>query len=180
MIPPRNATCPVGLSLLIIVRTQGPVLSSIYIAVGKPNLQRNFVILQTSIIILFIYPAVVRWGLEGAALTSVTGSCIAMFMQVYWCRRVIALNFGDYVKGYIPGLLMTFVPVITVFVLTLSGINSLFLILISATLALLFSYAAYFGRTLIADYFGISSQEYKKLLISEKISPVKREETTVI
>ena len=63
-----EATIPcVILCLLIIVRTQGPVLSSVYMAVGQPHLQRRFVIVMTSLIVIFIYPAIKRYGLIGAA-----------------------------------------------------------------------------------------------------------------
>ena len=171
-----DATMPcIVLSLLIIVRMQGPVLSTAYVAVGKPYYQRNFVIMQTSLIVIFIYPAVVHWGLVGAALTSVIGSFIAVFMQVFWCRRVIDFHFEEYIKGYFPGLVMALLPVITVFILTLSGVNSLLLILVAGAFAVLVSYAVYFGRKLLADSYGISLQAYIKAILSKKISPAKGE-----
>jgi lipopolysaccharide exporter len=147
-----DATIPcVLLSLLVIVRTQGAILSSTYVAVGKPHLQRRFVILMTLITVVLIYPAIVHWQLIGAAITTVVGSYAALFMQVFWCRRVIPLNFENYIKRYIPGLVMSFPPVIIVLLLTLSGIDSLAVILIAGTLALFAAYFVYFGKIL---FFG--------------------------
>ncbi|MBN2590383.1 MAG: oligosaccharide flippase family protein [Sedimentisphaerales bacterium] len=146
-----DATIPcVLLSLLIIVRTQGPVLSSVYMAVGQPHLQRRFVILMTSLIVIFIYPAIIHYGLIGAAATAVLSNYIAMFMQIFWCKRIIPLNFYDYIKCYIPGLLMAFAPVITVLLLVVSGVDSLAIIVISGGFALFMVYAVYFGRLFLS------------------------------
>ena len=175
-----DGTIPcVLLSLLILIRAQIPVLSSVYIAVGKPHLQRNFVIVQTLFTVLLVYPAVVYWGLIGASLILVAGSFITLFMQVIWAHKEIAMNFTDYLRGYKTGLLMTFVPVISVFVLAFSGIHSLFLILVGGTLALLAAYAFYFIVKLHVTSPAKSFDTYKKAVVSEEINNLKKE-TTII
>lgn len=131
---------------LVIVKPQAIVVSSTYVSVGKPYLQRRFVIIMTSIIVIFIYPAIINFGLTGAAATIVLSNYIAMFLQIFWCRRAIPLKFDDYIKCYIPGLLMAFPSAITVFILNLSGINSLPLILIAGLMVLFIVYLIYFGR----------------------------------
>jgi|WetSurMetagenome_2_1015567.scaffolds.fasta_scaffold41289_2 lipopolysaccharide exporter len=145
-----DVTIPCALfCFLVIVKPQSLIFSNIYVSVGKPYLQRRFVILMTLIIILFIYPAIVYWGLNGAAVTTVAGCFAALFMQIFWSRRVIPLKFDEYIKCYIPGLLLSFPPLITIFLLVIFGIESMPVIIVSGALVLFFTYIVYFGSVLL-------------------------------
>ncbi len=144
----------VVLSLLLIVRTQSSVLGTVYVAVGKPYLQRRYVILMSSIIVLMIYPAVLYGGLAGAAMTSVIGSSVAMFMQIFWSRRAIPLKFGDYMSCFVPGLLMSVPTAITIRLLLLIKINSLVSILVVGAMVLFATYLVYFGNMLLHENRG--------------------------
>jgi O-antigen/teichoic acid export membrane protein len=140
-------TCSI-LSLIILARTEGAVLSATYIAVGQPQLQRRCVVLRAVLVAALIYPAVVHFGLLGAAVVAVLGNYIPMLMQIFWCRRVIPLKFDSYFRNYIPGLLLAFPVVLTIRLLLLLSVDSMIPILASGGLALLMTYAAYFGITL--------------------------------
>ena len=146
-----DATIPcVLLSMLVIVKSQGIILSSTYVAVGQPHLQRRFVILMTLIIVLFIYPAVVHWGLIGAAVTVIVSNYTALLMQIFWCRRVIPLKFDNYIKCYIPGLLMAFPPVIVIHMLLFLGVDSMAVILTAGAAVLFATYTIFFGNLFLA------------------------------
>jgi lipopolysaccharide exporter len=104
------------LSTRILIQPGAIVLASVYLAVGKPHLHRAFVLLRVGIIVLAIYPAVLYFGGIGAASVIVGGNILAMILQVYWCRRVIEMDFVSYLSCYKQGILFS-MPVIAVVVL---------------------------------------------------------------
>ena len=87
-------------------------------------------------IVVLIYPAIVHFGLLGAAAVMVLGHFAALLMQVFWCRRIIDLDFGVYMRCYVPGLLLALPVMGIVAVLRLSGVNSPIWLLIGGALAL--------------------------------------------
>lgn len=146
-----DSTFPcIVLCLLLIIRTQASVLGTIYVAVGKPYLQRRYSILMSSVIVLLIYPAILYGGIVGAALTIVIGSSVALFVQIFWVREVIPLKSDDYIKCYIPGLLMALLPASTVLLLIISGVESLAAIVILSAIALILLYVVYFGNMFLS------------------------------
>jgi len=112
------------LCLNILLRTQGVVLFSTYLAVGQPALHRRFVLLRSLLLVGLIYPAILYFGLLGAASAVFVSGFIAFVMQVFWCRRIIDLKFGSYVRCYIPGLLLSAPVVVVVATLLSIGIKS--------------------------------------------------------
>lgn len=118
-------TIPLGiLSLQILAQTEGAILASIYFAVGKPHLHRRFVTLRAVIIVGLIYPAVLHFGLLGAAVVVVMANFAALSMQVVWCNRIIELKFLSYLQQYVPGVLLALPVVVAVSVLRVVGIKS--------------------------------------------------------
>jgi O-antigen/teichoic acid export membrane protein len=149
------------LCLIIFARTEAAILSTTYIAVGQPQLHRRFVILRMVLVLALIYPAVVHLELLGAAIVVVVGSYIPLLMQIFWCKRVIPLTFDRYIRCYIPGLLLSFPPIITIRLLLLLGVDSLLIILIAGFAALLVTYTIYFGNIIL-------SANSKSLSINDK------------
>ncbi|MDD5327565.1 MAG: oligosaccharide flippase family protein [Phycisphaerae bacterium] len=119
------------LSVLILVRIECIVPSALYFAVGKPHLHRRFVILRAVIIVALIYPAIIYFGLSGAASVMVLGYSVALLMQVYWYKRFIDLKFSNYLRCHIPGLLLSLPTIITIFLLRCLGLKSPVLTLIA-------------------------------------------------
>lgn len=96
---------PFGLlSAYALVRIQGSILSQIYFAVGKPYLQRRFVILRIIILVCLLYPGIKLFGLVGAAAVVLLANFIGLCMQVIWMNKLIGLRFGEYVLGWVPGI----------------------------------------------------------------------------
>jgi len=112
------------LSLMAVAHTQAQVFAAAYLAVGRPHLHRRYTMLRVAIIIGFLYPGVLYFGLIGAATVVVMGYFIALLMQVIWFRRIIDLKLGVYLRGLIPGLLLA-IPIVTaVGLLRIAGINA--------------------------------------------------------
>jgi len=125
-----GATAPLAvLSLLILAHTVGSIFNQAYVAVGQPHLHRRFALLRLVIIIGFIYPAVVRFGLMGAAVVVVLGCSIALLMQVFWCRRIVDLKFGIYLRCYLNGLLLAMPIIAIVGLLRIAGVDDPVLVL---------------------------------------------------
>jgi len=102
------------LCLQIVIRNQAVSLAGIYLAVGKPHLQRRFAIIRAVAIIGIMYPAAVRFGPLGVAVVIVLSNFAVLLMQIFKARRVIDLELSHYVHSYIPGILLA-VPIIVVF-----------------------------------------------------------------
>lgn len=111
------------LCVVIVFRTQAPIFNAVYLAVGEPRLNRRFVVLRAAIVVGLIYPAVIYFGLLGAAVVAVLGNGIAMLMQVFRSRRLFDLHFWAYARCYVPGLVLA-VPVLAMNLLRFSGLES--------------------------------------------------------
>lgn len=94
------------LSFLVIAQAEAQILAALYLAVGKPDLLRRFVILRVTIIVALIYPASLYAGLAGAAAVVLAGNFVAVLGQVHWSRRIINVRIYDYVVSYVPGALI--------------------------------------------------------------------------
>jgi PST family polysaccharide transporter len=147
------AAVPFGiLSIMILSQTEGAVLFATYLAVGRPHLHRRFVILRLVIIAVLIYPAIIYLGLAGAAIAVVLSSLVAQVVQVFWCRRIIDLKFGDYIRSYIPGVLLALPVLTTAGLLRIFGIGSLVLVLIVGAAVLIASYAGYLAKFSLSKF----------------------------
>ena len=141
-----GAAAPLAvLSLLVIAQFQGSIFASAYLAVGKPHLHRRCCVLRAVIIVGLLYPAVVHFGLLGAAGVVVSGSLVAVLMQVFWCRRIVDLELGAYMRCHLSGLLMA-LPIVLAFVM-------LWLFQINNPIYVLSIEASIFVATFIAGFF---------------------------
>ncbi|MBL7187254.1 MAG: oligosaccharide flippase family protein [Phycisphaerae bacterium] len=119
-----GAAAPLAvLSLLVLAQFHGSIFASAYLAVGQPNLHRRCCVLRAVIIVGLLYPAVVHFGLLGAAGVVVSGSLVAVLMQVFWCRRIVDLKLGAYMRCHLSGLLLALPIILTSVVLWLFRID---------------------------------------------------------
>lgn len=119
---------PFGLlCIYVLLRTNGSILSQVYFAIGKPHLHRRFVALRLIILACLIYPAIVLFGLVGAAAVVLLANLVGLCMQVVWMRKVIGLRFTDYVYCWIPGLRLAAIVLAPVALLRFFKDGTLFL-----------------------------------------------------
>ncbi len=139
----------VFLSLHVITQNETGVMSGLYLAIGRPDLQRRFTAVRTAIIICLVYPASIRFGALGSA-ASVFIACLAVLLiQSVTVRSVIGLGFGDYLRAYVPGVLLSLPVIAVVGLLHLFGINSAMVIVAVGALSLAVEYIFYLGRELV-------------------------------
>ena len=117
------------LCLQILVRGAALNLSGVYMATAQPHLQRRFAAVRAALILVFMYPAAVRFGPLGVAVVIVLGHFALLSMQVFEARRVIDLELSRYLRSYLPGVLAA-LPIIGVFdLIRLLAIDSPLLVL---------------------------------------------------
>lgn len=109
------------LCFLILTRTEGLILVSVCMAVGKPNIHRRLVALRATIIVTLMYPAIVNFGILGAAALLVLVSVVSLFIQILWVGKIIQLKLTEYSKSYMPGLYISIIAVAPVLLISSFG-----------------------------------------------------------
>jgi lipopolysaccharide exporter len=112
------------LCLQIVAQNQAVSLAGMYLAVGRPHLQRRFAIIRALTIIGFMYPVAAVFGPIGAAAVIVFCNITVLFLQVLKAREVIGLNLSRYIRTYVPGMLMALPIVMTTGLLWIFGVDS--------------------------------------------------------
>jgi len=130
------------LCLLILARSETSILAGMYLAVGKPHLQRRFSIVRAAIIIVFIYPVAVRFGPIGAVVLVVLSNYSVLLLQVIKARKVFDLKLSRYMRCYIPGLLTALPIIVTAGLLWIFRVDSPLLIITVSVLVFIATFAA--------------------------------------
>lgn len=129
-------------SLEILARSQASVFSGMYMAVGKPHLQRRFSTVRAVIITMFIYPAAVYFGPIGAVIVIVLGNYLVLLLQVFKARKVFDLKLSRYMRSYIPGLLAALPIIVTAGLLWVFRVDSPLIVLAISVLIFIATFAA--------------------------------------
>lgn len=112
------------LCLQIVIRSAALNLSGVYMATAQPHLQRRFAAVRAGLILVFMYPAAVRFGPFGVAVVIIISHLALLSLQVYEAGRVVSLELRPYLQSYLPGVVAA-LPVIVAFdLLWLLGIDS--------------------------------------------------------
>jgi lipopolysaccharide exporter len=92
-------------SLFVVVYMASMVTFSVYLALGRPELQRRFTVVRAGLVVVMVYPLAVAFGGTGAALALLLSMVGAMAVQLTSLRRVIGLGVADYLRTVPPGVL---------------------------------------------------------------------------
>jgi O-antigen/teichoic acid export membrane protein len=130
------------LCLQILARSESSILAGMYLAVGKPHLLRRFSSVRAIIIIVFIYPAAVRFGPIGAVVVVVLSSFSVLLLHVFTARKVFDLKLSQYLRSYIPGLLTALPIIVTAGLLWVFGVDSPLLVLAISVLVFITTFVA--------------------------------------
>jgi O-antigen/teichoic acid export membrane protein len=106
--PYRAVAIPfVLLCASVVFRIHAIVLATVYMAVGKPQLHRRYVILLALLILAFIWPGI-RWGgLLGAATVLLIANAVAVCAQVLWIKGIVGVTLAEYWMSWLPRGLCT-------------------------------------------------------------------------
>jgi lipopolysaccharide exporter len=103
--------------ICVVFRSQAVVLSSTYMAIGKPHLHRRYVLILSFSIILLILPGIFLGGVTGVALVLLFANILALLMQVIWMKQTIDLDFKKYLNCWLPGFGISLIVVWVVYTL---------------------------------------------------------------
>jgi O-antigen/teichoic acid export membrane protein len=135
------AAIPFGiLSCYVLARVQSHILGLIFLAVGKPHIQRRCALIRLIIILALIYPAVFLFGLSGAAMALLLSNSATLAAQVIWMRKTIKLRFIDYARCYQLGLSLAMIVFIPTVLLRLLGAEAIVLNIIVGCASCLAAY----------------------------------------
>ena len=124
----------------VLARLQSHILGLIFLAIGKPHIQRRCALIRLITMLALIYPGILLFGLSGAAIAVLVSGLFILIAQVIWTRKIIKLKFIDYAHCYHPGLCMSMIVLIPVISLRMLSINSL---IINITIGSIFCLIAY-------------------------------------
>jgi O-antigen/teichoic acid export membrane protein len=123
----KYAEAAIPFSLLCVwglIFTQAINLSSILLGLGLPCLHRRAVALRGLLLASLIYPCTVYWGLSGAAAAVLVAYSVGLIMPLVWMRKLIGLDLTEYMRSWLPGLLLSgfvFIPIGLVNITSLRG-----------------------------------------------------------
>lgn len=109
------------LSCYVLARVQSHILGSIFLAVGKPHIQRRCALIRLITILALMYPGVLLFGLSGAAMALLLSNSAMLAAQVICMRKTIKLRFIDYARCYQLGLSLAMIVLIPTALLRLLG-----------------------------------------------------------
>jgi len=138
------------LCVQILARNESGVMGGLYLAIGRPDLQRRFAAVRTAVIVASVYPAAVRYGPVGSAAGVLLSGISILLMQTVTARNIIGLQFGRYLRSYLPGMLLSLPVILTVGLLRLFAVDSAWATVTIGAFVLAAAYAVYLGRKLMS------------------------------
>jgi len=112
---PDFATAAPAYSLytgFVVVYMASMVTFSVYLAIGRPELQRRFTIVRAVLVVASLYPLALWLGGTGAALALLTSMVVAMAVQLFNLRRVTGLRVLTYLTTLRAGIVLAIVAAI--------------------------------------------------------------------
>lgn len=119
----RAATAFSLYALFVVVYMASMVTFSVYLAIGRPELQRRFTLVRAVLVVVLLYPLALHWGGAGAASALLAAMLGAMVVQLVNLRRVIGLGIVDYLRTVRSGLVSAIVPAFVLSVATLADLS---------------------------------------------------------
>jgi len=129
---PFSLLCVWGL-----VFTQAINVASIFLGMGLPRLHRRAVALRGLLLAGLIYPATVYWGLTGAAAAVLAAYSAGLIVPFGWLRKLIKLDLTEYMRSWLPGLLLSALVLAPVGLLKLAGVRYVGINIVTAGLSCL-------------------------------------------
>lgn len=86
-----------------VIRICSRPIVTVYFAIGRPGLNRIFVVIRAILIVIIIIPAVKNFGLTGAAMAGFIASLSYIF-QVFQIRSITDINLYQYSLVYLRAL----------------------------------------------------------------------------
>jgi lipopolysaccharide exporter len=101
------------LILRTMIQIMGAPIVTLFNAIGKPNISRNFATLRAIVLILIAYPAISLYGLLGASVSGLVAMFISYLFLIYNLRKVLLIDLKNYFSIYLKSSIVSFIiPII--------------------------------------------------------------------
>jgi len=120
-----------------LAQMEGIKVASILLGLGLPHLHRWAVIIRGVLLASLIYPAIVYGGLSGSAAAVLTAYSVGLVVPFVWLRKLIKLDLTEYMRSWLPGLLLSALVIVPVGLLKLSGVGYVGINIVTAGMACL-------------------------------------------
>ncbi len=97
------------LCVYLLVAILGRTIMSVYMAIGRPDYQRGFSLLRLVLLASAMYPAIVTWGTEGAAVACLCSLVVTFGLQLLHLRSILGLGILRYLAAAGSGLALAVV-----------------------------------------------------------------------
>lgn len=145
------AAIPFGIMCIsILFRMQLALCGTAYLALGKPNMHRRFLVIVVVVLLTAMYPGIKYFGLIGAASVLLLADMIGLFMHITKMPELIGLRFRDYITCWLPCVWLLPVTLWPVAVFRPLGIISWKLETLLAMTGLSVSYLVYFNANIFS------------------------------
>ena len=84
-----------------------------YMAIGRPDYQRNAALARTFFFLAALYPMTETFGLVGSAIASLLAMAIAFVIQLYYLWKVLEMDIRRFFQAWMPGLKWTVLVILS-------------------------------------------------------------------
>ena len=100
------------LSMNALVFICSSVAMTLFIAMGRPDLQRIAAFVRTALFLAIIYPATVTLGLPGAAAATLFTMVCCLSIQLIYLRRSLKMEFKEYAQAFLTGIKLSLIVIL--------------------------------------------------------------------
>ncbi len=91
------------LCVYCILYLSGLLSMQVFMAVGRPNVQRTASIVRVLALVISIYPATHYYGLRGASLSILLAMTASIVISIYYLLGIIRASLNEYIRSLLPG-----------------------------------------------------------------------------
>jgi O-antigen/teichoic acid export membrane protein len=85
--------------------------------IGRPDLNRYYLLIRTAVMLMLIYPAVKWYGLNGAAIASFIALMFGFILQYSGLRSIIGLDLRQFSPEFLR-IMWSLIPVFIIYLVT--------------------------------------------------------------
>jgi PST family polysaccharide transporter/lipopolysaccharide exporter len=100
------------LSLNTIIFINTTTIMTIFIALGRPDMQRTASLFRTIIYLLIIYPVTAILGLTGTAIAALCATLCCLSIQLIYLKKVLKVRLNEYAHAFLVGLKMSLIVIL--------------------------------------------------------------------
>lgn len=100
------------LSLNALAYIGSSVAMTLFIAMGRPDLQRIAAFVRTALFLALVYPATALFGLTGTATAALLAMLCCLSIQFLYLRKALRLKLREYARAFLHGLKLSLVVIL--------------------------------------------------------------------